>query len=92
MSKKYDEHILKTIEDMNRIFPTKGKVLPMCPDEIEEVDSDLRREIRDRAIIALIQKANMAGMELTYGDIRLLIDGDSSEKEYENEKNTSHLR
>ena len=40
-------------------------------------------EIRDRAIIELVKMSISKGMELTYGDICLMIDSDPSEKEYE---------
>ena len=42
--------------------------------------------------IELVKKAISEGKELTYGDIRLLIDDDPSEKEYENEHLNQHTR
>lgn len=76
MSKRYDEYVNK----MNNNFSTE--VIPMIPN----IDSKLEREIRDRAIIALVKTSISKGMELTYGDICLMIDNDPSEKEYENMK------
>lgn len=76
MSKRYDEYVNK----MNNNFSTE--VIPMIPN----IDSKLEREIRDRAIIALVKMSISKGMELTYGDICLMIDNDPSEKEYENMK------
>ena len=76
MSKRYDEYVNK----MNNNFSTE--VIPMIPN----IDSKLEREIRDRAIIALVKMSISKGMELTYGDICLTIDNDPSEKEYENMK------
>lgn len=76
MSKRYDEYVNK----MNNNFSTE--VIPMIPN----IDSKLEREIRDRAIIELVKMSISKGMELTYGDICLMIDNDPSEKEYENMK------
>ena len=59
---------------MNNNFLTE--VIPMVPD----VDQKLEREIRDRAIIELVKMSISKGIELTYGDICLMI-------EYENIKN-----
>ena len=81
MSKRYDEYINKVTNKMNNNFLTE--VIPMVPD----VDRKLEREIRDRAIIELVKMSISKGMELTYGDICLMIDDDPSEKEYENIKN-----
>lgn len=80
MSKKYDEYINKDLNKMNNNYPTE--IMPMIP----EIDSKLEREIRDRAIIALVEMSISEGMDLTYGDICLIIDNDPSEKEYENMK------
>ena len=76
MSKRYDEYVNK----MNNNFSTE--VIPMIPN----IDSKLEREIRDRAINELVKMSISKGMELTYGDICLMIDNDPSEKEYENMK------
>ena len=76
MSKRYDEYINKVTNKMNNNFLTE--VIPMVPD----VDQKL-----DRAIIKLVKMSISKGMELTYGDICLMIDDDPSEKEYENIKN-----
>lgn len=81
ISKRYDEYINKVTNKMNNNFLTE--VIPMVPD----VDQKLEREIRDRAIIELVKMSISKGMELTYGDICLMIDDDPSEKEYENIKN-----
>ena len=78
MSKRYDEYINKVTNKMNNNFLTE--VIPMVPD----VDQKLEREIRDRAIIELVKMSISKGMELTYGDICLMIDDDPSEKEYKN--------
>ena len=80
MSKKYDEYINKDLNKMNNNYTTE--IMPMIP----EIDSKLEREIRDRAIIALVKMSISEGMDLTYGDICLIIDNDPSEKEYENMK------
>jgi len=53
---------------------------------VPDVDPQIEREIRDRAIIELVKMSISKGMELTYGDICLMIDNDPSEKEYENMK------
>ena len=84
MSKKYDEYKAETLDRANELYILTNKVIPMDLDS--NVDKELDREIRDRAIIELVRKATLEGKELTYGDIRLMIDEDSSEKEYENEK------
>ena len=76
-----DEYINKVRNKMNNNFLTE--VIPMVPD----VDQKLEREIRDRAIIELVKMSISKGIELTYGDICLMIDNDPSEKEYENIKN-----
>ena len=76
-----DEYINKVTNKMNNNFLTE--VIPMVPD----VDQKLEREIRDRAIIELVKMSISKGIELTYGDICLMIDNDPSEKEYENIKN-----
>ena len=84
MSKKYDEYMAETLDRANELYILTNKVIPMDLDS--NVDKELDREIRDRAIIELVRKATLEGKELTYGDIRLMIDEDSTEKEYENEK------
>ena len=80
MSKRYDEYVNKFSNKMNNNFSTE--VIPMIPN----IDSKLEKEIRDRAIIELVKMSISKGMELTYGDICLMIDNDPSEKEYENMK------
>lgn len=87
MSKKYDEYKNESSNAINNVFPQQ-QITPMIPN----IDKDLEREIRDRAIIELVKKAISEGKELTYGDIRLLIDDDPSEKEYENEHLNQHTR
>ena len=87
MSKKYDEYKKESLNAINSVSPQQ-QITPMIPN----IDKDLDREIRDRAIIGLVMKAISEGKELTYGDIRLLIDGDPSEKEYENEQLNHHTR
>ena len=87
MSKKYDEYKNESLNAINNVFP-RQQIVPMIPN----IDKDLEREIRDRAIIELVKKAISEGKELTYGDIRLLIDEDPSEKEYENEHLNQHTR
>ena len=84
MSKKYDEFKKKAMSDMssNSIFPSyMNQVTPMI-----NHDKDLVREIRDRAIIAAVTMALEAGQSISYGDIRILVDNDYSEKEYESSK------
>ena len=87
MSKKYDEYMNESLNAINNVFPQQ-QFTQMIPN----IDKDLEREIRDRAIIELVKKAISEGKELTYGDIRLLIDDDLSEKEYENEHLNQHTR
>lgn len=87
MSKKYDEYMNESLNATNNVFPQQ-QFTKMIPN----IDKDLEREIRDRAIIELVKKAISEGKELTYGDIRLLIDDDPSEKEYENEHLNQHTR
>lgn len=87
MSKKYDEYMNESLNAINNVFPQQ-QFTQMIPN----IDKDLEREIRDRAIIELVKKAISEGKELTYGDIRLLIDDDPSEKEYENEHLNQHTR
>ena len=87
MSKKYDEYMNESLNAINNVFPHQ-----QFPQMIPNIDKDLEREIRDRAIIELVKKAISEGKELTYGDIRLLIDDDPSEKEYENEHLNQHTR
>ena len=66
----------------NSIFPSyMNQVTPMI-----NHDKDLDREIRDRAIIAAVTMALEAGQSISYGDIRILVDNDYSEKEYESSK------
>lgn len=91
MSKKYDEYKNESLHTINNVFPQQ-QIIPMIPNMIQNIDKDLEREIRDRAIIELVKKAISEGKELTYGDIRLLIDHDLSEKEYENEHLNQHTR
>lgn len=87
MSKKYDEYKNESLNAINNVFPQQ-QFAPMIPN----IDKDLEREIRDRAIIDLVKIAISEGKQLTYGDIRLLIDDDPSEKEYENEQINHHTR
>ncbi len=87
MSKKYDEYKNESLNAINNVSPQQ-QITPMIPN----IDKDLEREIRDRLIIELVKKAISEGKELTYGDIRLLIDDDPSEKEYENEQLNHHTR
>ena len=65
------------------ILPSKGLL-----DEI--IDQAQRHGTQ--SMIELVKKAISEGKELTYGDIRLLIDDDPSEKEYENEHLNQHTR
>ena len=74
MSKRYDEYVNIVSNKMNNNISTE--VIPMIPN----IDSKLEREIRDRAIIELVKMSISKGMELTYGDICLMIDNDPSEK------------
>ena len=72
MSKRYDEYI--------------NKVLARHSIKEPDGNTDIC-EIIGRAIIELVKMSISKGMELTYGDICLMIDDDPSEKEYENTKN-----
>ena len=87
MSKEYDEYKEIVLNNIKDFYPSKT-ITPMIPN----INKELDREIRDRAIIELVKKATLEGKDLTYGDIRLLIDDDSSEKEYENEQINYHTR
>ena len=87
MSKKYDEYKGEILNNINNLYTSKN-VVPMIPD----MDKTLDNEIRDRAIIELVKNAIAAGKELSYGDIRLMLDGDLSEKEYEIEQIKHHTR
>ena len=77
MSRKYDEYKEKTKADWNNFF--NKEYVPMIP----ERDPELERELRDRAIISAVTIALKNGKELSYGEIRLLVDDDPSEIEYE---------
>ena len=46
-------------------------------------DEDLDGKIRNRTIIAFVTKAIENGQSISNGDIRILVDNDHSEKEYE---------
>ena len=78
MSKKYDEFVKNNIIESNNILEF-DKVIPMIP----ERDPELERELRDRAIISVVTMALKKGKELSYGEIRLFVDDDLSELEYE---------
>ena len=83
MSKLYDDYINETfIEASKMTYPATTNEKPNYP----SIDPKLAREIRDRAIINLAVSAAKSGHELSYGDILLQVDGDASEKEYENSK------
>lgn len=88
MSKKYDEYVKKVAADLNLLYPYKDKVVPMIP----ERDPELDREIRDRAIISAVTIALKNGKELSYGEIRLLVDDDPSEMEYEGKVDLSNKK
>ena len=77
MSKKYDEYVKYSEASWNNFF--NKEFVPMVP----ERDLELEREIRDRAIIETVTIALKNGKELSYGEIRLLVDDDPSEIEYE---------
>ena len=82
MSQKYEDYANRMKEKMSKAYPFSNEVVPM----FSERDNELYREIRDRAIISLVTKAVKTGKELSYGDIRLLIDDDPTEKQYEESK------
>ena len=90
MSKKYDDYVnnVKKHGDNYMKYLFEKTVCPMIP----EIDDELTRELRDRAIIALVKKSVSKGIDLTYGDIRIIVDNDSSEKEYEFEKANQKVR
>ena len=87
MSKKYDDYVNELKKETVKAYSFADKTYPMFP----EKDKELDREIRDRAIISLVTASVKNGEELSYGDILLLIDNDSSEKEYEESKGRSGL-
>ena len=87
MSKKYDDYVNELKKETVKAYPFADKTYPMFP----EKDKELDREIRDRSIISLVTASVKNGEELSYGDILLLIDNDSSEKEYEESKGRSGL-
>ncbi len=78
MSKKYDEFVKNNLIESNNILEF-DKVIPMIP----ERDPELERELRDRTIISVVTMALKKGKELSYGEIRLFVDDDLSELEYE---------
>ena len=82
MSKKYDEYMEHIGTRMGNVYPYPNLEIPMVP----VIDAELDREIRDRAIIEFVKVATQSGVDVTYGDIRAMIDCDPSEKEYENSK------
>ena len=77
MSKKYDDYVNELKKETVKAYPFADKTYPMFPEKDKESD----REIRDRAIISLVTASVKNGEELSYGEILLLIDNDSSEKE-----------
>ena len=80
MSQKYEEYCSSMKDRIGNLYHNPNEEISMIPKKDEELD----REIRDRAIIGLVKKATLEGKELSYGDIRLIIDDDPTEKEYEN--------
>ena len=78
MSKKYDDYVKSTKDNLSIVY-FNSEVVPMIP----EKDPELDREIRDKAIISAVTIALKNGKELSYGEIRLLVDDDPSEMEYE---------
>ena len=91
MSQIYDEYVANKTKEINNLFPS-NKAQPMFPEKNEILyDKELYRELRDRAIISLVTKAIKEGNELSYGDIRMMVDNDPTEKEYETSKSESGL-
>ncbi len=81
MSKKYDEYASQFISEHSSI-DIQGHLEP----RFQELDPELAREIRDRAIIDFVKMADKVGVNVSYGDVLNAIDHNPAEKEYEKSK------
>lgn len=89
MSKKYDEYKSQFVNQPDSIS-LQGHLDP----KFQELDPELAREIRDRAIIDFVKMADKVGLDVSYGDVLKAIDNNPAEKAYEslkgNQEKTSH--
>lgn len=81
MSKKYDEFMEYVQKVCTNLYYTNDNT-SMVP----TLDKDLEREIRDRAIISLVEAFVRRNIDFTYGDIVNLLDDSDKELEYEKSK------
>lgn len=81
MSKKYDEFMEYGQKVCKNLYYTNDNT-SMVP----TLDKDLEREIRDRAIISLVEAFVRRNIDFTYGDIVNLLDDSDKELEYEKSK------
>lgn len=81
MSKKYDEFMEYGQKVCTNLYYTNDNT-SMVP----TLDKDLEREIRDRAIISLVEAFVRRNIDFTYGDIVNLLDDSDKELEYEKSK------
>ena len=81
MSKKYDEFMEYGQKVGTNLYYTSDNA-SMVP----TLDKDLEREIRDRAIISLVEAFVRRNIDFTYGDIVNLLDDSNKELEYEKSK------
>lgn len=81
MSKKYDEFMEYRQKVCTNLYYTSDNT-SMVP----TLDKDLEREIRDRAIISLVEAFVRRNIDFTYGDIVNLLDDSDKELEYEKSK------
>ena len=81
MSKKYDKFMEYGQKVCTNLYYTNDNT-SMVP----TLDKDLEREIRDRAIISLVEAFVRRNIDFTYGDIVNLLDDSDKELEYEKSK------
>lgn len=80
MSKKYDEFMEYGQKVCTNLYYTSDNTM------VPTLDKDLEREIRDRAIISLVEAFVRRNIDFTYGDIVNLLDDSDKELEYEKSK------
>lgn len=80
MSKKYDEFMEYGQKVCTTLYYTSDNTM------VPTLDKDLEREIRDRAIISLVEAFVRRNIDFTYGDIVNLLDDSDKELEYEKSK------
>ncbi len=81
MSKKFDEYASQFISEQSSI-----DIQDHLEPRFQELDPELAREIRDRAIIDFVKMADKVGVNVSYGDVLNAIDHNPAEKEYEKSK------